>query len=73
MNFILITKTENYTIPLNDAAKLWAHNVFDKNKKTVILVTGWTSNINATNEALNTISAAYMCRGNINFVVSNLL
>lgn len=73
MNFVLLTKDDRYSLPINDSSKLWHHSSFNPALKTVILVTGWTSNINETNDALETIWAAYKCRGNVNFIVSHLI
>lgn len=70
MNFILMTRAQNYTIPLREAHKLWHHAAFNASRPTEVLVTGWTSNINKSNSALTQVCAAYMCRGGVNFVVS---
>lgn len=69
LNFILMTPTANYTIPLQDAQKLWHHPAFNRSLSTEILVTGWTSNINKSNSALDSVWQAYKCRGGVNFVV----
>lgn len=70
MNFVLMTRTQNYSIPLHEANKLWHHEAFNASRQTVVLVTGWTSNINKTNSAKDALYKAYMCRGGVNFVVS---
>lgn len=72
LNFILMTPTANYTIPLKEADKLWHHPQFNRSLNTEILVTGWTSNINKSNTALDTVYQAYQCRGGVNFVVSHI-
>lgn len=69
MNFVLMTDGMNYTIPLKNAKAVWNHSGFNRDLNTTILVTGWTSNINESNDALNLISDAYACRGDYNFVV----
>lgn len=69
MNFILMTRTQNYSIPLREAHDLWHHNAFNASRPTAVLVTGWTSNINKSNNALSLVYDAYMCRGGVNFVV----
>lgn len=70
MNFVLLTPNDRHLIPLEAPDQLWKHNTFNSTLKTEILVTGWTSNINETNNALEAIWEAYKCRGNVNFVVS---
>lgn len=72
LNFVLMTPSANYTIPLREAEKLWHHPHFDRSRNTEILVTGWTSNINKSNSALETVWQAYKCRGGVNFVVSSI-
>lgn len=73
MNFVLLTQHDRNLIPLDDPHQLWNHKSFNATLKTEILVTGWTSNINETNDALETIWQAYKCRGNVNFIVRLLL
>ncbi|KAJ6640105.1 Vitellogenin-1 [Pseudolycoriella hygida] len=68
MNFVLLTPNDKHLIPLKNPQQLWNHHSFNSTLKTEILVTGWTSNINETNEALQTIWEGYKCRGNVNFV-----
>lgn len=70
MNFVLFDRNDKFLIPLEDPHQLWSHKSFNSTLKTEILVTGWTSNINETNDALLTIWEAYKCRGNVNFIVS---
>lgn len=70
MNFILMTRTANYSIPLRAANRLWQHEHFNSSRPTVVMVTGWLSNINKTNKAVDWVYAAYMCRGGYNLVVS---
>lgn len=77
MNFVLKFDHKDYLIPLTEPAKLWTHEKFNPRFPVVLLVTGWTTNYNDTeaninNGALNTIYEAYHCRGNKNFVVSNV-
>lgn len=69
MNYILMTGEENVTIPLLESNDLWSHPLFNDSRDTVILVTGWTSNINGSNRAIDTIFNAYQARGGYNFVV----
>ncbi|XP_058459589.1 vitellogenin-1-like [Malaya genurostris] len=69
MNYILMTENENVSIPLLESEDLWSHWLFNDSYSTVILVTGWTSNINGSNRAIDTIFNAYRARGGYNFVV----
>lgn len=68
LNYVLLTETENITIPLLSSEDLWRHQAFDPKKKTVILITGWTTDINDTNTAVDLLSEAYKVRGDTNFV-----
>lgn len=69
MNFELLTHSgENITIPLLDPNHLWEHPRFRQDWDVVLIVTGWNSNINETNDALDVLYGAYRLR-NINFVV----
>lgn len=70
MNYIF--PSNKTLIPLQNPHELWSHALFNPSLKTEILVTGWTSNVNETNSALETIWQAYKCRGNVNFIVSHL-
>ncbi|XP_052872169.1 vitellogenin-1-like [Anopheles cruzii] len=69
MNYILMTEDDNVTIPLLESDDLWKNDLFNKKFQTVILVTGWTSNVNEPNRAIDTIYKAYAARGGWNFVV----
>lgn len=73
MNFVLKTKTDNISVPLEKPEQLWSKPEFKKDLPLVLLITGWTTNVNDTNNALDTIYAAYKCRGNVNFVVNILI
>lgn len=68
MNYVLITESENISIPINDSIRLWAHDKFNPQAKVVILVTGWTTDINETNSAADVLYDAYKTR-NVNFVL----
>lgn len=71
MSFILKTKDQNISVPLTDPEKLWALKEFNPKLPLVMVITGWTTNFNDTeNDTLDKIYAAYRCRGNVNFVVS---
>lgn len=68
MNFQYMTPCQNYSVPLLEASKLWRHSRFSKGRKVVILATGWTNTVNESS-AIAMISKAFMCRGDVNFVV----
>lgn len=69
MNYVLLTETENISIPITESVKLWKHEKFDPAKKVVIMVTGWTSDIDNENTAASSLWAAYKSRGDTNFVL----
>lgn len=69
INYILMTGSENISVPLMESDTLWSNPLFNDSHETVILVTGWTSNINGSNKAIDTIFSAYQARGGYNFVV----
>jgi len=68
MHFQYMTPCQNYSVPLLEASKLWKHSRFSKGRKVVILATGWTNTVNESS-AISMISKAFMCRGDVNFVV----
>ncbi|XP_037722512.1 vitellogenin-1 [Drosophila subpulchrella] len=68
MNFQYMTPCQNYSVPLLEASKLWRHSRFSKGRKVVILATGWTNTVNESS-AISMISKAFMCRGDVNFVI----
>lgn len=69
MSFILKIDNQNITVPLKEPQKLWALKEFNANLPLVLMVTGWTTNANdSENSALDKIYDAYRCRGNVNFV-----
>lgn len=72
MSFVLKTKdNKNISVPLDKPEELWSHKEFNPKLPLVLMVTGWTTNFNDTeNETLDKIFAAYKCRGNVNFVVN---
>lgn len=69
MNFQYITSCKNYSVPLMKAEQLWQHMSFNKQRKVVILATGWTNTINDSS-ALALLSKAFLCRKDVNFIVS---
>lgn len=70
MKFVLKTSANNYSFSLNNATELWMHKEFNKDLPFVLLVTGWKTNFNQTNDDIDTVYSAYKCRGNVNFVVN---
>lgn len=49
---------------------LWTHPDFNASNPLVIFVTGWKTNLEkGASAAQDAMAAAYLCRGNINFVV----
>lgn len=70
MHFQYMTPCLNYSVPLLKADKLWNHPQFRRNRKLVILATGWTNTVNAS-ATIAMISRAFMCRPRVNFVVNN--
>ncbi|XP_017059784.1 vitellogenin-1 [Drosophila ficusphila] len=68
MHFQYMTPCQNYSVPLLEASKLWRHSRFSKGRKVVILATGWTNTVNESS-AISMVSKAFMCRGDVNFVI----
>ncbi|XP_033159059.1 phospholipase A1 [Drosophila mauritiana] len=68
MHFQYMTPCQNYSVPLLEASQLWKHSRFSKGRKVVILATGWTNTVNESS-AISMISKAFMCRGDVNFVI----
>lgn len=74
MNYILKTKDKNISVPLNQPQKLWSLKEFNPMLPLVLVITGWTTSGNDTqNPALDVIWPAYRCRGRVNFVVRNVV
>lgn len=69
MNYVLLTDKENISVPITESGKLWQHEKFDPHKKVVVMVTGWTSDIDSENTAASALWQAYMARGDTNFVL----
>lgn len=70
MSFVLKIENQNISVPLTKPEDLWALKEFNPKLPLVIMITGWTTNFNDTeNPTLDKIYAAYRCRGNVNFVV----
>lgn len=74
MSYVLKAGDKNISVPLNEPEKLWTLQEFNPDLPLIMVITGWNTNLNTTdNDALNTIYAAYRCRGNFNFVVLTFL
>lgn len=69
MNYVLLTDSENISIPITESIKLWKHEKFDPKQRVVVLVTGWTTDIDEKNSAASALWAAYKSRGDTNFVL----
>lgn len=51
-------------------ALVWTHPEFNPKNPLVIFVTGWKTNLKQSeSKAQLAMAEAYLCRGNINFVV----
>ncbi|XP_055297238.1 vitellogenin-1-like [Sitodiplosis mosellana] len=69
MSFILHSKSSSISIPLMKPDEMWKHPEFNTSNPLVIFVTGWKTNLKEeASQAQNVMAAAYMCRGNVNFV-----
>ena len=69
MNYVLLTDAENISIPITESLRLWKHEKFDAKKNVVVMVTGWTSDIDSENSAASSLWAAYKTREDTNFVL----
>ncbi|XP_031628400.1 vitellogenin-2-like [Contarinia nasturtii] len=69
MSYVLKTKNKNISVPLDSPEELWKLKEFNPKLPLVMVITGWTTNFNDTeNPTLDKIYDAYRCRGNVNFV-----
>jgi esterase/lipase superfamily enzyme len=69
INYVLLTEAENISIPVTQSLLLWAHEKFDPKKKVVIMITGWTTDIDDENTAADEMWKAYKSRGDTNFIL----
>lgn len=69
INYVLLTEAENISIPVTQSLLLWAHEKFDPKKKVVVMVTGWTTDIDEENTAADELWKAYKSRGDVNFIL----
>lgn len=70
MNYLLLTEDQNVSIPLAKPELLWGNALFKKELETVILVTGWKTNIEWDRgmKPIKSIFNAYHKRGGYNFI-----
>lgn len=70
MNFDFITPDyQKISVSIDNPDVLWNDPKFNKNWNVTLVITGWNSNINRTNFALDVLYQAYR-RREVNFVVS---
>lgn len=71
MSFILHTTEANVSIPITSSTQLWTNTKFNPSLPLVIFFTGWKTNLKQQpSEVQDALVNAYLCRGNVNFVVS---
>jgi hypothetical protein len=69
INYLLVTPFENVSIPLLEPDRLWSNAMFNRDLKVVIMVSGWTTDINFTIDSAAGIYEAYKARGDSNFIL----
>lgn len=69
INYVLLTESENVSIPVTQSLLLWAHEKFDPKKKVIVMVTGWTTDIAEENTAADELWKAYKSRDDTNFIL----
>lgn len=69
INYVLLTESENISIPVTQSLLLWAHEKFNAKKKVVVMITGWNTDINEENTAADEMWKAYKSRGDTNFIL----
>lgn len=70
MNYNFHFGDEVFFVPLSKPNELLSQSKFNQSNSLVILITGWTTNANdSQNAGLSLIYAAYRCRGDVNFVI----
>lgn len=70
IRFTLRTKSKNVVIPLANSIDLWTSPEFNWEWPLVIFVTGWNTNLKeGESRPQDAMADAYLCRGNVNFVV----
>lgn len=68
MHLKFVTSSLEVTTTLDHPDAICKHPKFKKNKQTVIVITGWLSDVNTTNIALERLHNAYKKR-DVNFMV----
>lgn len=70
ISFVLVTKENTTYYPLSDPVSTWK-DIIDRNgTQFVLFVTGYLTTPNiTTNEAAIAMSKAYLCRGNVTFIL----
>jgi Lipase len=69
ISYVLLTEAENVSIPVTDPIKLWSTELFNPKLRVVVMVTGWTTDINETIDSASTIYEGYKTRGDSNFIL----
>jgi hypothetical protein len=70
LNYVLITESENVTIPMDESSRLWKHPLFNPKEKIIVFVTGWTTNPDEYNDTADLMYRAYRSRGQqLNFIL----
>lgn len=70
MNYNFHFGDEVAYVPLSQPSELLSLSKFNQSNSFVILITGWTTNANnSENASLSLIYSAYRCRGDINFAI----
>lgn len=70
LSLILRTRTRNVSFPLASPGNLWNNSAFNLNFSTVLFISGFMTNLKkGDSTAQDLLFEAYMCRGNVNFVV----
>lgn len=71
LSFVLRTTHHSVAVPMDQSEHLWNHTLFNPNWPVVIFVSGWLSTRDGASKSENKMYKAFMCRGNINFVVKS--
>lgn len=70
INFVLITKENRTYFPLSDPVSTWKGLINDNETEFILFVTGYLTQANSSsNDAAKKMAEAYLCRGNVHFVL----
>lgn len=69
IQFVLMTINRQHIYSVTNAASIIQNFDFNPNWDTVIFSLGWNSMFNDANLQVRGLRDAYMCRGNVNFIV----